>query len=329
MRKIIYIIAALIASLLISKLAKASDYNQQINIEGKWSFKIGDDPDWASARFNDSDWTKIEVPSRWEDEGFQGYDGYAWFRKTVTIPLSFKDQKVILELGYIDDVDEVFFNGEKIGQTGSFPPYYSTAYNAFRKYEIPGRLIRIDGKNTIAVRVYDSGLEGGIVRGNVRIGAAGIIIVPEVDLSGKWAFSKGRSYNSTSAKQILVPGQWENQGFDGYDGYAAYSRKVELTKQQTDQKMVMLAGRIDDADELYINGQFIGSTGGYKTQETGWSHKEFRNYTIPAGVLKPGNNYIEIRIYDSGSEGGILEGPVGLISQTKFIQFWKAKRIRY
>ena len=327
MRKIIYIIAALVASLLISKLGKASDYNQQISLEGSWSFKIGDDPDWASARFNDSDWTRIRVPSRWEDEGFQGYDGYAWFRKKVTIPQSFKDQKVILELGYIDDVDEVFFNGEKIGQTGSFPPHYSTAYNAFRKYEIPGRLIQPGGINTIAVRVYDSGIEGGIVRGSVRIGAAGLIISPEIDLSGKWAFSKGQQFNPELSKQIVVPGQWENQGFDGYDGYAAYSRKVELTKQQANEKMIMLAGRIDDADELYINGQFIGSTGDYKTKETGWSHKEFRNYTIPAGILKPGTNVIEIRVYDSNREGGILEGPIGLISQTKFIQYWKAKRI--
>jgi hypothetical protein len=328
MRKIIYILAVLIASLLISKLAGATDYNQQIRLEGKWSFKIGDDPDWSAAQFDDSGWTQIRVPSRWEEEGFQGYDGYAWFRKSVVIPPSFKDQKVILELGYIDDVDEVFFNGEKIGQTGSFPPHYSSAYNAFRKYEVPGRLIRTNGRNTIAVRVYDSGLEGGIIRGEIRIGAAGLIIVPDVDLSGKWDFSKGQKFNIASAKQILVPGQWENQGYDGYDGYAAYSRKVELTKQLADQRMIMLAGRIDDADELYINGQFIGSTGGYKTQETGWSHNEFRNYTIPAGILKPGNNVIEIRVYDSGSEGGILEGPIGLISQTKFIQYWKAKRIR-
>ena len=47
MRKIIYIIAALVASLLISKLGKASDYNQQISLDGSWSFKIGDDPDWV------------------------------------------------------------------------------------------------------------------------------------------------------------------------------------------------------------------------------------------------------------------------------------------
>jgi sialate O-acetylesterase len=70
----------------------------------------------AERLYNDDDWSEIKVPARWEDEGYRGYDGFAWYRKKVRVPSVFKNRNVYLELGYIDDVDEVYFNGEKIGQ---------------------------------------------------------------------------------------------------------------------------------------------------------------------------------------------------------------------
>ncbi len=30
--------------------------------------------------FDDSKWDKITVPSSWENQGFRGYNGYAWYR---------------------------------------------------------------------------------------------------------------------------------------------------------------------------------------------------------------------------------------------------------
>jgi sialate O-acetylesterase len=101
--------------------------------------------------------------------GFNGYNGYAFYRKKVTVPAGLKGRNLYLNLGYIDDVDEVYINGRKIGSTGRFPPYYSTAYNASRKYYLPEDLIRFGGVNTIAVKVYDSNGPGGIVSGNIGI----------------------------------------------------------------------------------------------------------------------------------------------------------------
>ncbi|NJM16255.1 MAG: hypothetical protein HC896_13550 [Bacteroidales bacterium] len=41
-----------------------------------------------------------------------------------------------------------------------------------------------------------------------------------------------------------------------------------------------------------------------------------RIYEIPRGLLKPGQtNVITIKVYDSGGEGGIYNGPVGLITK--------------
>jgi len=312
----------------LSSHAGANNFYKELSLRGNWNFKIGDNQEWSKTNFDDSDWKKIYVPSPWEEEGYQGYDGYAWYRRNVVIPISLKDRALTLELGYIDDVDEVFFNGSKIGQSGSFPPYYSTAYGAHRLYEIPLNLVNYDKPNTIAVRIYDSQIEGGIVSGDIRIGASDIAIVPDVSLNGTWKFNTGMDVNESKMQDIIVPGRWENQGFYNYDGYAVYSRSFILPANMINKQMVFLAGRIDDYDQLYINGKFIGQTGDYEKRTSSDKFNEFRNYFIPAGVLKPGENNVVIKIYDGRGEGGIMEGSLGLISQENFIKYWRMKRIR-
>ncbi|HPR31971.1 MAG TPA: beta galactosidase jelly roll domain-containing protein [Prolixibacteraceae bacterium] len=301
-------------------------YELEKSLSGYWHFKIGDSPEWARPDFDDSGWQEIRVPERWEEEGYPGYDGFAWYRCRFQVSEAFSERDLFLELGYIDDVDEVFLNGLKIGQTGTFPPHYSTAYNAFRKYRIPAGLVHFGGSNVLAVRVYDSQLEGGIVKGNIRVGAAEKSIRLDVDLCGSWNFSTGRKASSSGKTTLVVPGNWENQGFYDYDGYALYTRTFTLPASLSKTPMVFLAGRIDDYDQVWINETLIGQTGDYETRRQSDAYTEFRNYVVPPGVLKPGENQIEIRIYDRTGEGGIIEGAVGLVNQERFIRFWKEKR---
>lgn len=317
----LWIIAALVC---LTTTLKAEYNRWEIDLEGRWSFSIGDDENWAKPDYYDADWDLIKVPARWEEQGFNGYNGYAWYRKSIAIPETFKDRAVYLELGYIDDVDEVFFNGHKIGQTGSFPPNYSTAYNSFRKYSVPASLINLNEKNCIAVRIYDSQLEGGIVRGNVKLIAGDIAIQPDINLSGEWNFTTGLSGKKNTS--IIVPGAWENQGFFNYDGYATYSKNVSVPASMVKEKLIFMAGRIDDDDEFYVNGVLVGKTGDLNSRYNTNMHKEFRNYFIPDGLVKPGKNQFEIKVVDRGGEGGIIEGPVGLIIQDHFIKYWRMKR---
>ncbi|MGQ7867822.1 beta galactosidase jelly roll domain-containing protein [Sunxiuqinia sp. sy24] len=297
------------------------------DLRGLWKFRIGDQREWASVGYDDSAWDQIRVPARWENEGFRGYDGYAWYRTQVVLDETIADKKLVLELGYIDDVDEVFINGVKIGQTGSFPPRFSTAYNASRKYQVPSNLIRIGEQNLIAVRVYDSQLEGGIVSGNLRIYSTGVLPPFLVDLTGSWLFNKGKAYNQRDQREIQVPGAWENQGYNNYDGYAVYTRKIELPATATSQRLVLLAGKIDDADQLYLNGLKIGQTGDLERWSNRDFYGEFRNYFFPPDAFKAGEeNILEIRVYDRAGLGGIYEGPVGIMTQDQFRKYWKSKR---
>jgi sialate O-acetylesterase len=50
----------------------------------------------------------------------------------------------------------------------------------------------------------------------------------------------------------------------------------------------------------------------------------FRGYYIPAGFLKKGQKYvISVRVLDKGGVGGVYEGPVGILSQAKYIDYWR------
>ena len=124
--------------------------------------------------FDDAAWQKIPVPAYWEDCGFKDLDGTAWYRTTVRIPEKLTKNKLILMLGKINDVDEVYFNGHQIGKTGEFPSGDKRAQaqgtqNIERAYFIPGYIINEGQANTIAVRVHDVINKGGIYAGPIGI----------------------------------------------------------------------------------------------------------------------------------------------------------------
>lgn len=110
---------------------------------------------WKNPGFDDSGWQSEEVPS----SPAADFDGIFWYRRTVTIPAEWAGKELTLSLGAVDDCDETFFNGEKVGATGTSTPNY---WSVPRVYKIPGKLVKA-GANTIAVRVADMYSNGGLM----------------------------------------------------------------------------------------------------------------------------------------------------------------------
>ncbi|HEX5399853.1 MAG TPA: glycoside hydrolase family 2 TIM barrel-domain containing protein [Verrucomicrobiae bacterium] len=132
-------------------------------VTGQWRFHKGDDAAWKARDFDDSQWQSVTLPDTWEHHSNYTQDNvYGWFRRRIEIPADCKGRDFDLLLGCIDDVDETFLNGQRIGGTGSFPPNYGTAWDVQRRYRVPASLVRGDGSDVLAVRVYDSTGEGGI-----------------------------------------------------------------------------------------------------------------------------------------------------------------------
>lgn len=309
-----------------------------IDLKGKWKFSIGDDMRWAQPSFNTSPWETIYAPSSWENQGFYGYNGYAWYRKNFYCPTKWYGNTLVLRLGNIDDVDEVYLNGTLIGKTGSFPPDYATAYNFDRNYTIPTSCLHFGGDNVIAVRIYDGELEGGLLRGELGIYSTGYEPIPEYNLTGLWKFKLGDRINWKDVNfddqkwgSISVPSFWEDQGYPDYDGVAWYRKKFTIPNNLKNKKLVLVLGKIDDLDEVFINGIKIGSTGIIKDPPMGSALEQywqmFRGYYIPDEVLYQNKeNVIAVRVYDGYIKGGIYSGPVGLMTQTKYIDFWKTQK---
>jgi len=152
--------------------------DNQLMINEAWVMKTGDNPEWAKSDFDDSKWKSVQVGKNWEKIGNPDYDGYVWYRIRMKVPKelsqSTKHDFLSLSLGFIDDVDVTYFNGEVIGSTGNFPPEYSTAYNIERKYRIPLELIQWDEMNSIAIKVYDGYGPGGLYKGPYALKVPGI-----------------------------------------------------------------------------------------------------------------------------------------------------------
>lgn len=322
-----------------------SDDEGFLDLSGYWKFSIGDDSSWALLDYDDRDWEEISVPATWENEGFHGYNGYAWYRLTFVLPEEFLGLDLNLNLGFVDDIDQTFYNGKLVGLSGGFPPYFLTAFNAFRKYYIPKEITN-DGENLIAVRVYDSQLEGGIVKGKIGLfptrSYSHILSEMEIDinLAGIWKFKTGDDLNwrhpgldDNNWHTIFVPAFWEAQGYRGYNGFAWYRKEFFYPGEFADEKMVLLLGKIDDIDQTFINGRLVGSIGDWDFNEIpiGFNANNewetIRGYYIPDDVVIPGKmNTVSVRVYDGYLDGGIYEGPIGFVMQEKYRQYWKKRR---
>jgi sialate O-acetylesterase len=310
----------------------ANEWEQIQDLRGDWKFNIGDKIQWASPNFEDKNWETIHVPGPWENQGFHGYDGYAWYRKAFNVSAQYRGNNLYLSLGYIDDVDEVYVNGHIIGFSGSFPPHFKTSYRSYRMYFIPEEYLNFEGSNVVAVRVYDGQIEGGIIDGKVGLFINHKDFTFDVPLRGVWKFHitdnmqwREKDWDDEGWKNIVVPSKWEHQGFFGYDGWGWYRKTFHLSKKLRGEDYYLILGKIDDYDQVYVNGKLIGNTGidiNGKVSMDDESWQKFRIYFLPQEILQFDRyNTIAIRIYDKVGDGGIYTGPVGILKKSRYNDF--------
>lgn len=312
---------------------KAQEQGKIMDLSGRWKFEIGDDPRRAELSFDDSKWDQVTVPSAWEDQGYPGYDGYAWYRKHFTFSDDWTSKDLLLLLGRIDDVDEVYVNGEFIGFSGLFPPAYITSYSSYRQYPLPASTLRPGRDNVIAVRVYDQELSGGLIEGSFGIYERKNTIRPDFALPAVWKFRTGddlqwreRGFDEAGWKPVRVPAFWETQGFRNYDGFGWYRVRFQVPANLPDRNLVLLLGRIDDFDEAYLNGERIGKTGKMPRRPGDARESDdfmkLRAYTIPPGLLLPGQeNVLAVRVFDRFLHGGIYDGPIGIVTRERYTRY--------
>lgn len=143
----------------------------------------------AAKAADDPRWQRLRVPGFWERSSggiLDPHDGFAWYRCLVKVPADWQGQDLTLRLGQIDDCDETFFNGTKVGSSGTLQPF-RTASGERRRYAVPSALVKYGGANLIAVRVWDGGGAGGISSGEIQLGGE----KGSINLRGNWEFRVG------------------------------------------------------------------------------------------------------------------------------------------
>lgn len=114
---------------------------------------------WEAESFDDSKWKTIALPMETEKAApaYADKDGAFWFRRSFDVPAGFADKTLLLKLGPVDDFDDVWINGTRIGGT---PPGTKEAWSLSREYKIRPGMLRA-GRNTIVVRGFDQFGGGG------------------------------------------------------------------------------------------------------------------------------------------------------------------------
>src|SRR5512143_2704602 len=106
-------------------------------LDGAWRFRTGDEPRWANADTDDGDWETIDMTASpgshdgdvglpdyvggWMAHGHPGLDGYAWYRRAVTVPAGHASWD-ILGPTLVEDGYELYWNGKLLGGSGRLGP---------------------------------------------------------------------------------------------------------------------------------------------------------------------------------------------------------------
>lgn len=110
-------------------------------------------------------------------------------------------------------------------------------------------------------------------------------------------------YDDADWDLMPLPGYWEQSALPAFDGVVWLRRHVNLSADDICHDLQLNFGLIDDEDIIYWNGEEVAHGSGYNQP---------RHYTIPARVLREGDNVITIRVNDTGGEGGVGGAPADM-----------------
>ena len=192
----------------LSRLAKYNSKKKYNSLKKrdkvKWfkelkKFDKGFDENWMDADTSLKGWKKIQLPVAWNStKKLKDFKGTVWFRKEINIPANWKNKKLVVELGVIDQYDIAWLNGKNIGMMQK--PFLAWLP---RHYEVEGSDYKV-GKNTIVVCDYNQNAGGGLLssKNDMRI-----FPVDEpgktVSLAGEWYYKKG--YTGTELPKAPIP----------------------------------------------------------------------------------------------------------------------------
>ena len=120
-------------------------------------------------------------------------------------------------------------------------------------------------------------------------------------------------------KNMNIPGYWSDTELGAVNGAVWFRKEIDLANIKASTAKLIL-GRIVDADSVYVNGHFVGTTSYLYPS---------RKYSFDPKFLKEGKNVIAIRVINNSGRGGFVEDkPYELILDDRSVDLkgtWKYK----
>jgi alpha-glucosidase (family GH31 glycosyl hydrolase) len=134
-----------------------------VNLDSAWKFKTdpanaGVNEKWFDVSVKDDSWSTVKVGKSWEAQGAPGYDGLAWYRQSLTLPVNVPFGPLYLIFGGVDDEYDLYINGALVSHHGSKD---NSIFSTVTSTEV-GTALRRGEVNLIALRVNDWGGPGGL-----------------------------------------------------------------------------------------------------------------------------------------------------------------------
>ncbi len=142
----------------------------------------------------------------------------------------------------------------------------------------------------------------------------------DLGLKGDSVNWKSPCLDDSNWEKMQIPGYWGDGKLGEVNGGIWFRKEIEVPASFLDKDVMLLLGRIVDADSVFINGKFVGTTG-YQYPP--------RRYNVPNGILKEGKNTIAVRVISNIGKGGfIADKPYELVCGNEKIDIkgeWKYK----
>lgn len=146
-----------------------------LNLNGLWQYAIKAKDADQPATFDGSILVPFAVEAALSGVGKNvGKENVLWYKRSFTVPKSFKGKNILLHFGAVDWQCDIFVNGKKVGShQGGFDPFACDITQAVTK----------SGTQEIVVRVWDPTDEGPQPRGKQVKNPNGIWYTP---VTGIW-----------------------------------------------------------------------------------------------------------------------------------------------
>jgi sialate O-acetylesterase len=140
--------------------------------------------------YSDSLWSVMHLPQAWEHTEVGSFDGVMWFRKSIGLPAHWRGRAMEVQLGPIDDYDETFVNGKRIGWHTTGSPW-----QAVRSYGIDTTISK-DSVLTFAIRVIDVTGGGGVYGADRQMYLQLKGTDERIPLAGDWRYRAVAEYRN-------------------------------------------------------------------------------------------------------------------------------------